>query len=130
MRMQPIEAFMTPSPQCIQAKETVTEALRLMQLTGGRHLPVLEGETLVGIVSQRGLYRLETLGNVDHRSHDPVAEAMESFYVVERGAPIGEVAQEMAHRKAGAAIVVDGRKIIGIFTTTDALETLAQLLAV
>ncbi len=128
MKIQPIEAFMTKSPQCIQANATVIDAWRLMKSSGTRHLPVLDGDKLVGIVSERGLYRLETVANID-RAGDPVRDAMTAAYSVERGAPLDEVVEEMARCKVGAAIVLDGPRVIGIFTTTDALQALAAVLS-
>lgn len=128
MTIQPIEAFMTKSPQSIQVKATVTDAWRLMKNTGARHLPVLDGDKLVGVVSERGLYRLETVANID-RAKDPVGDAMTAAYSVQRGVLLDEVAGEMARRKAGVAIVLDGTRVIGIFSTTDALQALAAVLS-
>ena len=128
MTIQPIEAFMTKSPQSIQVNATVIDAWRLMKNTGARHLPVLDGDKLVGVVSERGLYRLETVANID-RAKDPVGDAMTAAYSVQRGALLDEVAGEMARRKAGVAIVLDGTRVIGIFSTTDALQALAAMLS-
>jgi len=36
---------------------------------------------------------------------------------------------EMATRKLGSAVVVDGSKVVGVFTTIDALETLMGMLS-
>ncbi len=128
MTIQPIEAFMTKSPQSIQVNATVIDAWRLMKKTGARHLPVLDGDKLVGVVSERGLYRLETVANID-RAKDPVGDAMTAAYSVQRGTLLDEVAGEMARRKAGVAIVLDGTRVIGIFSTTDALQALAAVLS-
>jgi len=124
MKNQPIREFMTANPTCIQSKQTVMEAHRLMQLISARHLPVLDGARLVGIVTQKGLYRLETMVNVD-RANDPILDALEVPFLVPPEEPVGEVAGEMARRKVRAAIVVEGDKVAGIFTTTDALRVLA-----
>lgn len=125
MRNEPVANFMTFNPTCLQADATISDAHRMMGLVGCRHLPVLEGERLVGIVTQKGLYRLETVANID-RAHDPVTDAMDILLVVESGAPIGQVAAKMVERKVRAAIVVEQRKVVGIFTTTDALRALGR----
>jgi CBS domain-containing protein len=35
----------------------------------------------------------------------------------------------MAERKLGSAVVVEGKRIVGVFTTVDALDTLVGILA-
>jgi len=52
-----IAEVMTPNPDTISPDETVAYALSVMNERGYRHLPVVEGETLIGIVSIRDLYR-------------------------------------------------------------------------
>ena len=49
--------WMTPNPETIAPSETAGQAGVLMIHGGFRHLPVVEGETVVGIVSIRDLMR-------------------------------------------------------------------------
>ena len=49
---------MTKSPETIEASDTTAHAAALMIHGGFRHLPVLDGETVVGIVSIRDLVRV------------------------------------------------------------------------
>ena len=49
-------------------------------------------------------------------------------YSVAPDASLREVARTMAERKCGSAIVVEGERVVGVFTTTDALRALATLL--
>jgi acetoin utilization protein AcuB len=42
--------------------------------------------------------------------------------------PVDEVAREMADRRYGCAVVIEGGKVVGVFTTTDALRALSELL--
>lgn len=48
---------MTRHPDTIAPGETVAAALAMMNEHGYRHLPVVDGEKIVGIVSIRDLYR-------------------------------------------------------------------------
>ncbi|MBM3568112.1 MAG: CBS domain-containing protein [Alphaproteobacteria bacterium] len=48
---------MTPGPDTIRPDTPVHEALDLMSRYGYRHLPVVDGDRLIGIVSIRDLYR-------------------------------------------------------------------------
>ena len=50
-----VDKWMTPNPVTITPAATVGQALDLMLGGGFRHLPVMEDEQLVGIVSMRDL---------------------------------------------------------------------------
>ncbi len=71
---------------------------------------------------------MESLRDVDPRVVR-VDEAMtrEAFTVGPR-ASLVRVARHMAERKHGSAVVVERGRVVGIFTTTDALDALAVLL--
>jgi acetoin utilization protein AcuB len=123
-----IQRFMTPAPHGISTRNTLAEAHQAMRERGVRHLPVLEEGRLVGVVSQRDLYLLETLRGVDV-ARELVEEAMsDQPFVVGPDAPLEEVAEAMASRKHGSAIVVERSAVVGIFTSTDALRALVTLL--
>ena len=51
-----VETIMTPDPDTITHDDTPNSALGLMSSRGYRHLPVLEGDRIAGIVSIRDLY--------------------------------------------------------------------------
>jgi acetoin utilization protein AcuB len=129
MRNPTVERFMTRAPYTIGHDQPLARAHALMNEHGIRHLPVLEGRKLVGVVSQRDLHFLETLQDVDPEVVT-VSEAMSvDAYVVSTRATIRRVASTMAERKLGSAVVVDAReRVIGVFTTIDALRALAELI--
>ena len=56
-RVSPVSKVMTSDPLTIGFNATVGEAMDRMLDGGFRHLPVMEGGTLVGIVSMRDLAR-------------------------------------------------------------------------
>jgi len=120
-----ISAYMTPNPVCVQRTATIAQAWRLMTEKKARHLPVIDGERLVGVLSQRDLLKLETVVNVD-RMNDPVSDAMSNRpYAVSPQARLDEVVLEMARHKMGCAVVARAGQVLGVFTTTDALRALA-----
>ncbi|HQR44630.1 MAG TPA: CBS domain-containing protein [Thermoanaerobaculia bacterium] len=123
-----IARHMTSSPATIEASRSLAEAHRTMRRHGIRHLPVVAGGSLVGILSLRDLHLLETLRDVDPEKVS-VDEAMtRSPYTVEPGASVETVARTLAENKWGSAVVVDDGKVVGMFTTTDALKLLGRLL--
>lgn len=123
-----ISEVMTPEPCCIQQAEPLHQAHRLMRARRVRHLPVLEGDELVGVVSERDLYLLETLRGID-LAKEPISEAMtEEPYTVAPSSPVREVVREMLRKKYGSAIVIERGKVTGIFTRSDALRAFERLL--
>lgn len=115
---------MTSQPLTIGRKEPLAVAHEMMREHAVRHLPVLEHGELVGVLSQRDLYFLETIAGVDV-GEDSVDDAMnQEAYAVAPGTPVTEVAAEMAKRKFGCAVVMERGRVAGIFTATDALRLL------
>jgi len=85
-------------------------------------------EQLVGLVSERDLFLLETVRSVKPEK-EPVEEAMtERPYAVAPTAKVREVVEEMLARRYGSAVVVDRGRVVGIFTRADALRALRDLL--
>jgi acetoin utilization protein AcuB len=125
VRATAIRHFMTRSPHTVGAEQSLDQAHAIMRARRVRHLPVLHGGRLVGIVSQRDLMLIESLPGVDTKEV-PVADAMTTdIYAVAPTTPIAEVANRMADRKLGSAIVTDGERVVGVFTVTDACRALA-----
>ncbi len=107
--------------------QTLAEAALRMEELDVRHLPVLRGTRLVGIVSQRDLALLKATSQA-HMSELSVCDAMTAEpYTVAPSAPLSVVAGVMGRERYGAAIVVEGGDVVGIFTSTDGMRALAQL---
>lgn len=123
-----VREWMTKSPRTVDVDVTLNDAHAIMRDEGFRHLPVLEHGKLIGIVSQRDLHLVETLRDIDPDAVT-VREAMISHpYFVEPDAPLDAVVAEMAEHKFGAAVVMDEGKVVGMFTTVDALRAFHELL--
>ncbi len=122
-----IREYMTPAPLTIGAEQMLTVANELMRKRRIRHLPVLRAGRVVGILSQRDVALICGLPSVDP-AEVPVEDAMtETVYTVRPETPLDEVAATMAANKYGAALVVGERdRIVGVFTTVDALHALAD----
>jgi acetoin utilization protein AcuB len=121
-----VERWMTPTPQTIGHDINIATAHKMMREHGVRHLPVLDGGRLVGVISERDLFWLETIAGTDAGS-TKVEEAMAAEpYVVDRDAPLRDVALEMSRRRIGTALVADHGKVVGIFTAVDALRALVE----
>lgn len=123
-----VGALMTSQPFTIGRRESLETTHKLMREHRIRHLPVLERGELIGVVSQRDLYFVETLRGVDDVENDIVEDAMSTdTYAVAPEAAIGAVAKSMALHHYGCAVVIERGKVAGIFTVTDALRLIAAL---
>lgn len=120
-----ISSHMTQCPHTIGRTQTLAIAHELMLEHDIRHLPVLDGGKVVGILSERDLLLLETFKGIDS-GKVTVEEAMvPEPFVASPSAPAGEICRLMAKHKYGSVIVEEHGKIVGIFTAIDALRILA-----
>jgi acetoin utilization protein AcuB len=119
---------MTTSPHTVGADQTLTHAHTLLREYKIRHLPVLRGGELVGMLTERDLALIETLKDVD-ASQITTEDAMSgNVFSVSPDAPLDQVVSEMASKKIGSAVVVQNRKVVGILTSVDVCSALAELL--
>lgn len=124
----PISKYMTRAPHTIGRDQTLTAAHHMMREHRIRHLPVLAGGRLVGLLSERDLALIETLHSVDPDMTLAEEAMTQAPYAVASDTPLDEVAATMAEQRYGSAVVMDHDKIVGVFTTTDALQALVELL--
>ncbi len=124
----PISKYMTRTPLTVGADRPMAVAHEFMRQHKLRHLPVLAGGKLVGIVSDGDLHLIETLRDVDPELVI-VEEAMtQEPFSVSPDEPLDAVVAQMAERKYGCAVVMEAGKPIGIFTTVDACRAFAEML--
>lgn len=123
-----IQHHMTTSPQSIGVDQTLARAHKVMREHKIRHLPVLAGGKLVGMVTERDLHLVETLRDVDPETVKVEDAMATTVYSVSPDAPLDEVVSAMAAKKYGSAVVMQNGKVVGIFTTVDVCRTLAELL--
>jgi acetoin utilization protein AcuB len=117
---------MTPAPRTIPSDASIVEAHSLMRAMRCRHLPVVDDGVLVGVVSERDLFFVQSLAG---DACDRVSDAMNPrVYTTKPEARLRDVARVMAAEKYGSAIVMDGGRIAGIFTSTDAFKHLVAAL--
>lgn len=123
-----VQKYMTTNPYTIGADQTLTHAHDVLREHKIRHLPVLRGGRLAGIITQRDIALVEGLRDVDPNLI-LVEDAMnQDIYTVTPDAPLDEVVSEMAAHKYGSAVVLQNSKVVGIFTAVDVCTTLAELL--
>ncbi len=119
---------MTPFPYYVHVGEPIGKARKLMLDHHVHHLPVTDGSSLVGIVTDRDI---KLLLGPELGSPDPHDLTVEDAYVadgftVDLETPLHEVAGAMAARHIGAALVTREGRLAGIFTASDACRVLAD----
>lgn len=123
-----IQKYMTTTPHTIGSDQTIAKAAAVMSEHHIRHLPVLRGGRLLGVLSDRDVKLIEGFRDVD-ATKTKVEEAMtEQPYTVEPDAPLDQVVSTMAEKKLGSAVILQNQKVVGIFTTVDACQALSELL--
>lgn len=124
----PVEEFTTPDPVTAREEMTVDELRALMERHGIRHLPILRGGAVVGLVSERDVRLVSGLTAAEKlqvRAGDIMATQP---LVVTASMPLDEVASAMSRQKVGSAIVNDDDgRFVGIFTAVDALNALVEI---
>jgi acetoin utilization protein AcuB len=123
-----ITRYMTEVPHTIGAEQSLATARDFMSRHKIRHLPVLSGGELVGILSDRDIKMAMGFQGVNPIITRVLDIAFEDPYVVSPNAKLDEVTAEMAEKKIGSALIMDRKKLVGIFTATDALMALSELL--
>jgi acetoin utilization protein AcuB len=124
-----ISKYMTATPVTVDRHTTLAAASKLMQERRIRHLPVLDGGELVGIITERDIKFAESFSIVDPRSVTVFGAMSEELYAVGPDTPIDDVVATMAENRYGSTVIVEGPRVIGVFTTVDACRALADLLA-
>lgn len=106
----------------IQSDDTVHNASELMKSTGFSQLPVLEGESPVGSISERSIFEVLRKGmTMEEISNKPINKIMgDSFPVVNENTPIRSVTTLMSN--CNAVLVARKGKIVGMITSADLLK--------
>lgn len=123
---------MTREVVTVGPEATAAEALALCRERRIRHVPVVEGGRLVGIISDRDLRSATpALGDPDRTAaleRITVGDVMARDIVTARpDDPIEHAAMAMYEKKIGCLPVVDGDALVGILTASDVMKAFVQL---
>jgi len=137
MKKTQVADWMTPNPITIEEDVSIIEAIHLLKEKNIRRLPVMRGGEIAGVVTEKMLLTFSPgkSSSLDAweahylLSNTPVRDAMNSKpHMVRPQTDIREAAKLLHDRKLNGVLVVsEKRDLIGIFTTTNALEALIAL---
>jgi acetoin utilization protein AcuB len=123
-----VKDWMTRDPVTVTEATPLAEAYRIFHEYEIRHLPVVRGGRLVGIISNRDISRvlLQRLGEGSVDELGTVGDAMiTKVLTASPDEDVATAALRMHDAKIGALPVIDEqRNVVGILTTQDLLEIL------
>lgn len=123
-----VQKYMTHVPKSIGFDRPLSQAMETMRELRIRHLPVLKGGQLVGVLTDRDIKLVMGFNGIDPHKMTVEEAYTPDPYFTTPSAPLNEVVAHMAEKKYGCAIVVDNNRLVGIFTEVDAFNALAELL--
>lgn len=122
--------WMTRSPVTVPPEAPLRMAVSLFRQHRFRHLPVVSGGKLCGVLSDRDVKSVTPVPATGSpftelaQAYDrPVFEVMNTEVItVGPGDSIEEAARMMRRHKIGCLLVVHGDRLVGILTQTDLLD--------
>ncbi len=124
----PIDKYMTPMPHSIEPSQSLEDARKLMGKLEVRHLPVLSGGRIVGLLSERDLTYIRTLPGVDKQELKVKDAMVYEPIMVDQQESLQEVSKRMAEQHIGSVLVCNSqKKLLGIFSYVDALKVLGKM---
>ncbi len=129
----PISTIMTRNPVSVQEDANLYDVIALVRKHHIRHIPVLKGKQITGIISSNDINRL-TFGGL-FANQDGIDDSIINMLsvpqvmtshpkVVQAGDFIRDVAEILAEGEFHSLPVVENGKCIGIVTTTDLIKYL------
>lgn len=134
--IETINLIMTTKVVTVEATSTLKEVKEIFENKHLRHLPVVDGDKLVGILSLNDVLRLsfgETYGELNEDADQFLSETLTvdqvmNYHPVSVNANDGiqYVSKLLADANFHALPVIDGEKLVGIITTTDIIKYYLQ----
>lgn len=133
----PVSEIMTKKLVTLSPTDDLVTAERLFKKHHIRHIPVVEGKYIKGMLSYTDLLRISFADAIDEHEEyvDTIVYNMFTIPqvmvndVVSVGSktPIKDVAKLLAKKEFHALPVVDEGKIVGIVTTTDLIKYMLKM---
>lgn len=133
-RKEPVSVIMTKNVHTVNLTDELADVVQTLKKHKIRHIPVVDGRDVVGIISRTDINRL-TFGSL-FENQDGADEAILSMLsvsqvmssnprLVKATTTIREVAEIFANEEFHALPVTDDQgKLVGIVTTTDIIKYL------
>ena len=137
MRKQPISTVMTTAVVSIDLDQPLSDAYHALQGASYHHIPVLDGDRPVGMISSTDVLKL--VYDVEGSSDKMLTSMLDHQFTIEdamtpdlvtltEAATVHDAAELLADGKRHSVLVVaDDGSLVGIVTTTDLVRYLRDL---
>lgn len=125
----PVSTIMTRDIITLDSTDKLDTAERIFKKHNIRHIPVIEGEKIIGMLSLTDLLRISFVDSAfsDESEVETIVYNMftipqvmaKNLKSVSQNTTIKEVAEILAEKEFHALPVVENDKLVGIVTTTD-----------
>jgi acetoin utilization protein AcuB len=132
-----VKDFMTGEVTSLQETDNLLDAAMVFVRSSFRHLPVLRGRKVVGIITQRDVKQFtpSLLSRTSAEEYNQVMETTPISRVMTKNPmtlspdqPIFDAVQILYRKRVGCMPVVENDELVGIVTTTDLLGLLIRIM--
>ena len=130
-----VRDIMAKNPATLGRNDTLNIADDVMSLGRIRHMPIVDEGSVVGIISQRDLFRsalVKALG-YGSKTHKVLTKTIKlkeimtlNVITISPDATVKEAARVMMEKKIGCLPVLEGENLVGIVTETDILRYVVE----
>lgn len=132
----PVSTIMTKNVVKLHLNDDLTKAESMFKKHHIRHIPVVNGNLIVGMLSYTDLLRISFADAIDEEEQEIDITVYNMFSVeqvmarnlvkVSPQTPIKDVAKILSKSEFHALPVVEGELLVGIVTTTDLIKYLIE----
>ena len=132
----PVSAIMTNEVVTLDKTDELLTAERLFKREKIRHIPVVSGKEVIGMLSYTDLLRISFADGIDDDESNVETTVYNMFTIeqvmaknlekVNSSTTIKEVAEILSKKEFHALPVVDNNELVGIVTTTDLINYLLE----
>lgn len=132
-----VSDIMTPTPLTLEPSASLADARELMYEKRIRHIPIVQDQSLLGLISQRdvlaaehsSLLNIEPEKRLDNEKSVRVSEFMKiNLVTIDPHASIRQAALYIQKHKLGCLPVVENDVLVGIITDSDFVNVAINLL--
>lgn len=123
-----VQKFMTTGVETIHGGKTLKDAITVMEKKGIRHLPVVVDAQVIGIISERDIRTALGIIGIDPARTIIKDACKDTVYTVDPDTALDTVADTMAEKHYGSAVVMQNHKLVGILTLVDVCRALSVII--